>query len=74
MHWWSQLYVDELERDSLKREGYKKKESVVAATVEKAEEGDLAAIKEIGDRVAGKAPQTIDQHNTGEVTVTIRKE
>ena len=59
MHWWSQLYKDELELESLKLAGVKKKVAVVRATVEKAENGDIAAIKEIGDRVQGKSPQSV---------------
>ncbi len=58
-HWWTQLYMDELEKDSIKQAGLKKKESVVKATVDKAEDGDMQAIKEIGDRVQGKSPQAI---------------
>lgn len=65
-HWWSQLYMDELERDSRKQEGLKKKEAIVRATVEKAEEGEQWAVKEVGDRVAGKAPQGIELGGTGE--------
>lgn len=43
--------------------------------VAKAEEGDMAALKEIGDRLDGKPKQQIDQHNTGETSlnVTIRR-
>ncbi len=64
LHWWSQLYVDALELESAKRAGYKRKESVVLANIEKAESGDMAAIKEIGDRVAGRAilPIQADVH------------
>ena len=71
LHWWSQLYVDELELESAKRKGYAKKISVVRANIEKAEEGDLAAIKEIGDRVQGKAPQTLNQKLTGDLHVSV---
>lgn len=65
-HWWSQLYMDELEKDSIKQAGLKKKESVVKATVEKAEEGEQWAVKEVGDRVAGKASQGVELSGTGE--------
>ena len=42
---------------------------------EKAAEGDLAAIKEVGDRLDGKATQQIDQttEHSGEVTYTWKK-
>lgn len=68
-HWWSQLYIDELEKDSKKREGYKIKESVVRANVEKAEDGDMIAIKEIGDRVQGRAAQKVDMNLTGSISL-----
>jgi len=68
-HWWSQLYIQALERESRKREGYKKKESVVEAVVEKAEEGDMSAVKEIGDRVAGKANQSVDMNVKGTISL-----
>jgi len=58
-HWWTTLYMKELEKDSIKREGLNKKESIVAATVEQAEEGSISHIKEVGDRVQGKAPQAV---------------
>lgn len=58
-HWWSQLYIDELARESTVRKEMLKRESVVQAVVEKAEAGDMSAVKEIGDRVVGKAPQAI---------------
>lgn len=58
-HWWTQLYMDELERDSEKMKGLKKREVVVRSVVHKAENGDMVAVKEIGDRVQGKSPQAI---------------
>lgn len=36
-------------------------------------DGDVAAIKEINDRVDGKAPQAIVGENDGPLTVVIRK-
>jgi len=58
-HWWTTLYMAELEKDSIKNKGLKKKESIVKATVEQAEEGSIQHIKEVGDRVQGKAPQAV---------------
>jgi len=33
---------------------------------------DLAYLKEVTDRTEGRAPQTIDQNNTGELTIRIK--
>lgn len=41
-------------------QGRKKLAIAAAAVVEKAVEGDLAAFKEIADRIDGKAPQSVD--------------
>lgn len=58
-HWWTELYKKELELESEKIKGLKKKEVIVKRTVEKAEEAEQWAVKEVGDRVAGKTPQGI---------------
>ncbi len=70
-HWWSTLLMEEAEKASLKMEGLKRKEVMAQALVEKAEAGDIAAIKEFGDRVQGKAPQAIDAKMSGDLHVTV---
>jgi len=47
-------------------QGRKKLAIAAAAVVEKAVEGDLAAFKEIADRIDGKAPQSLDVTTTHE--------
>ena len=60
---------------ALKREaagGKTKKLYLVAdALVDKALSGDVAAIKEVCDRVDGKAPQSLDVDANGNITVQI---
>lgn len=67
-HWWTELLIAEANKDSLiaevqkdneKQKKLKKKEMIAKALVEKAESGDMAAIREFGDRVQGKSPQGI---------------
>lgn len=64
-HWWSELLREraELETEVKQADGrmakLKNKEIMADALVEKAKAGDIAAIKEFGDRVQGKAPQSI---------------
>jgi hypothetical protein len=40
--------------------------NIAQKCVEAAMEGDMSAIKEIGDRIDGKAPQSLDVNNTYE--------
>jgi len=51
-------------------QGRKKLAIAAAAVVEKAVEGDLAAFKEIADRIDGKAPQSLDVTTTHERAVS----
>lgn len=51
-------------------DGRKKLAIAAAAVVEKAVEGDLAAFKEIADRIDGKAPQSLDVTTTHERPIT----
>lgn len=41
------------------------------ALLDKAESGDVAALKEIGDRIDGKVPQGIEGPDGGPITVEI---
>lgn len=51
-------------------QGRKKLAIAAAAVVEKAVEGDLAAFKEIADRIDGKAPQSVDVTTRHEQPIT----
>jgi hypothetical protein len=51
-------------------DGRKKLAIAAAAVVEKAVEGDLAAFKEIADRIDGKAPQSVDVTTRHEQPIT----
>lgn len=48
------------EEASTKREGMTRLEAACRAQMEKAEEGDLAAFKEVADRGEGKPSQSLD--------------
>ncbi len=76
-HWWTTLLIAEAERDSEKMEKLKRKEVMARALVEKAEAGDIQALKEFGDRVQGKSIQPTDLTSQGEkitgVTLTVVK-
>lgn len=47
----------------------KKLRRIADALVDKAMDGDIGAMREIGDRLDGKAQQQIEQHVTGNMTV-----
>ena len=57
------------------QEDYKRLHVLAEKLYEKAAEGDMAALKEIGDRLDGKPTQQIDQttEHSGEVTYTWKK-
>ena len=57
------------------QEDYKRLHAMAEKLYEKAAEGDLAAIKEVGDRLDGRPTQQIDQttEHSGEVTYTWKK-
>jgi len=57
------------------QEDYKRLHVMAEKLYEKAAEGDLAAIKEVGDRLDGKPTQQIDQNteHSGEVVYTWKK-
>lgn len=57
---WRQLVIDSLEE--VDNDGLEYKKVAVNKLREKAAGGDIAALKEIGDRVDGKAPQGIGSY------------
>lgn len=83
-HWWSELLKEraeleaEVRRADGKMEKLKNKEIMADALIEKAKQGDTAAIKEFADRIQGKAPQsigTLDEDGAfQEQTITVRFE
>ena len=56
---WREIFIEEVEKDSERRERMKKKQSMAIAQIEKAEAGDTQAFNAIADRMEGKAPQDI---------------
>lgn len=62
---WKEILLKEVERDSIKREGYKRKESMAIAQIEKAEEGDTSAFNSIADRMEGKPVQDSNVNHSG---------
>ena len=54
------------------QEDYAKLHSVANALYEKAASGDIAAIKELGDRLDGKASQEITGDSDAPITVIVR--
>jgi hypothetical protein len=61
-HWWSELLKERAEAED-KMKKLKHKELMADALIEKAKTGDVAAIREFGDRVQGKAPQGVGTIN-----------
>ena len=51
--------------------GHRTLNALADRLLEKAAEGDMAALKELGDRLEGKPAQTIDAKVEGGLTVTI---
>ena len=54
------------------QEDYKRIHNVAEALFRKAEDGDIAAIKELGDRIDGKAEQTITGDSDQPITIVVR--
>ncbi len=52
-------------------EGGNKLRAVADALVKKAIEGDVPAIREIGDRIDGKVPQGVDASLSGNIMVQL---
>jgi hypothetical protein len=54
------------------QEDYKRIHKVAEALFRKAEDGDIAAIRELGDRIDGKAEQTISGDSDQPITIVVR--
>ena len=54
------------------QEDYKRIHNVADALFRKAEDGDIAAIKELGDRIDGKSEQTITGDSDQPITIVVK--
>ena len=54
------------------QEDAKRLHQVAEALFRKAEDGDISAIKELGDRIDGKAEQTISGDSDQPITIVVR--
>ena len=54
------------------QEDYRRIHNVAEALFRKAEDGDIAAIKELGDRIDGKSEQTISGDSDQPITIVVR--
>ncbi len=54
------------------QEDYKRIHKVAEALFKKAEEGDVSAIKELGDRIDGKSQQEITGSSDAPITVVVK--
>ena len=54
------------------QEDYRRIHNVAEALFRKAEDGDIAAIKELGDRIDGKSEQTISGDSEQPITIVVR--
>ena len=54
------------------QEDYKRIHKVAEALFKKAEEGDVSAIKELGDRIDGKSMQEISGNSDAPITVIVK--
>jgi len=54
------------------QEDYKRIHKVAEALFKKAEEGDVSAIKELGDRIDGKSMQEITGNSDAPITVIVK--
>lgn len=66
-------WTDALKRALLRNEG-KDLEAIAQKVIEMAKDGDIQAIREVGDRVEGKAVQSVEQKTeiTGAVEIAER--
>ena len=54
------------------QEDYKRIHNVAEALFRKAEDGDIAAIKELGDRIDGKSQQEITGNSDQPITIIVK--
>ena len=54
------------------QEDYKRIHNVAEALFKKAEDGDISAIKELGDRIDGKSMQEISGNSDAPITVIVK--
>ena len=54
------------------QEDYKRLHKVAEALFKKAEEGDVASIRELGDRIDGKSEQTISGDSDQPITIVVK--
>ena len=54
------------------QEDYRRINNVAEALFRKAEDGDIAAIRELGDRIDGKSEQTISGDSDAPITIVVR--
>jgi len=54
------------------QEDYKRMHKVAEALFRKAEDGDISAIKELGDRIDGKASQEITGDSDAPITIVVK--
>jgi hypothetical protein len=66
----TKLWADTIRRAVVQNDAVRLR-AIVEAMVTKAEEGDMAAIKEIGDRLDGKAQQSIDADVRGNIILQL---
>jgi len=69
---WRDIYIEEVAKNSEKRKGYTKKQSIAAKDVEMAEEGSIAHSKEVKDRMEGRSKESIDHTSGGEKIESIK--
>ena len=63
-------WTDALKRALLRNEG-KDLEAIAQKVIEMAKDGDIQAIREVGDRVEGKAVQSLEAKVDASVTVEV---
>ena len=66
----NRLWSETIRRVVVQNDAYRLR-AIAEALVTKAEEGDMAAIKELGDRIDGRAIQAIDAEVKGSLILTL---